>query len=77
MWCYVQGLKKTDHQSILDDFNKHGRGIMQPVPLVAPPATPAISPAMTASSAIGFISSGSLLLLKLPKIARMELSGSY
>ncbi|KAK4853216.1 hypothetical protein QYF36_005501 [Acer negundo] len=60
-----QGLKKADQQSILDDFNKHGRGIKHPaaiVPSVAPPAAPAISPAMTASSPVGFIASREYVL---------------
>ncbi|KAK4854063.1 hypothetical protein QYF36_018404 [Acer negundo] len=63
----LKGLKKADQQSILDDFNKHGRGIKQPaaiVPLVAPPAAPAISPAMTASSPVGFIVSREYVLTR-------------
>ena len=66
----MQGLKKADQQSILDDFNKHGCGIMQPVPLVAPPATPAISPAMTASSAIGFIAPREYVLTRAAALGR-------
>ncbi|KAI9192084.1 hypothetical protein LWI28_018149 [Acer negundo] len=62
-----KSLKKADQQSILDDFNKHGRGIKQPaaiVPLVAPPAAPAISPAMTVSSPVGFIVSREYVLTR-------------
>ncbi|KAK1591139.1 hypothetical protein Q3G72_002850 [Acer saccharum] len=68
-----KGLKKADQQSILDDFNKHGCGITQPaaiVPLVAPPATPAISPAMTASSAVGFIPSREYVLTRAAALGR-------
>lgn len=39
----MQGLKKADQQSILDDFNKHGPGITQPS---IPP--PAVTPVPTA-----------------------------
>ncbi|KAI9191564.1 hypothetical protein LWI28_010074 [Acer negundo] len=63
----LKGLKKADQQSILDDFNKHRRGIKQPaaiVPLVAPFAAPAISPAMTASSPVGFIVSREYVLTR-------------
>lgn len=42
----MQGLKKTDQQSILDDFNKHGPGITKPS--IAQSVVPA---APTASSA--------------------------
>nr|GLL23197.1 vacuolar protein sorting-associated protein 53 A isoform X1 [Ipomoea trifida]GMC77247.1 vacuolar protein sorting-associated protein 53 A [Ipomoea batatas] len=35
----LKGLKKTDQQSILDDFNKRGSGIAQPT-IVAPSAVP-------------------------------------
>lgn len=40
----MQGLKKADQQSILDDFNKHGPGITQPsiaLPVPAAPSAPA------------------------------------
>ncbi|KAK9088536.1 hypothetical protein Scep_027618 [Stephania cephalantha] len=47
----LKGLRKQDQQSILDDFNKHGSGIMQPsAPLSAVPATPAIAPPTAAST---------------------------
>lgn len=36
----MQGLKKADQQSILEDFNKHGPGITQPS--IPPPAAPPI-----------------------------------
>lgn len=47
----MQGLKKADQQTILDDFNKHGSGIKQPsaVPPVVVPPTPA-APAAPPSS---------------------------
>ncbi|TQD68812.1 hypothetical protein C1H46_045655 [Malus baccata] len=44
----VQGLKKADQQSILDDFNKHGPGITKPA--LPPPAAPTI-PLPTAPAA--------------------------
>ena len=55
----MQGLRKADQQTILDDFNKHGSSIKQSItpsaiasaaPAPAPPAPPAS--ASPASSAI-------------------------
>lgn len=43
----LKGLKKTDHQTILEDFNKHGSGIKQPSP-VQPIIVPAVPTAPTA-----------------------------
>ncbi|XP_031479649.1 vacuolar protein sorting-associated protein 53 A [Nymphaea colorata] len=49
----LKGLKKTDQQMILDDFNKHSSGIAQqppPVPTAVLPTSPAVNVSVTAAA---------------------------
>ncbi|KAF8411660.1 hypothetical protein HHK36_004218 [Tetracentron sinense] len=52
----LKGLKKSDQQSILDDFNKHRSGITQPS--VAPAQLPAAPTASAAPATTNFASAG-------------------
>lgn len=65
----LQGLKKSEQQSILDDFNKHGPGISQPsnAPLVVPPV-PAAPTAPVAS--VGLIGSREDVLTRAAALGR-------
>ena len=71
----MQGLKKADQQSILDDFNKHGPGFTQasvsaamPQPVPTPPALPLgiTNPA----TAAGFIANSEDVLTRAAALGR-------
>ncbi|KAF5749955.1 hypothetical protein HS088_TW03G00282 [Tripterygium wilfordii] len=69
----LKGLKKADQQTILDDFNKHGPAITQPI--IAPtvvPATPAIPspPAGMNLASVGFIASREDVLARAAALGR-------
>lgn len=71
----IQGLKKTDQQSILDDFNKRGSGIAQPsivTPSVVPAAAPStsIAPAITNAASPVAISSREDVLTRAAALGR-------
>uniref|UniRef100_A0A2N9H9A8 Vps53 C-terminal domain-containing protein n=1 Tax=Fagus sylvatica TaxID=28930 RepID=A0A2N9H9A8_FAGSY len=70
----LKGLKKTDHQSILDDFNKHGPGITQPsvVTSVVPaaPSAPAAAPAIPNPVSMGLIASREDVLTRAAALGR-------
>lgn len=69
----VQGLKKADQQSILDDFNKHAPPTTQPsiAPAVVPAAPPAPPPSVVTNSAsIGFIASREDVLTRAAALGR-------
>lgn len=69
----VQGLKKADQQTILDDFNKHGPGTTQPpvAPSVVPAAPPAPPSSMIPNSAsAGFITSREDVLTRAAALGR-------
>lgn len=73
---HVQGLKKADQQTILDDFNKHGPTITQPSipPSIAPavpvaPAAPA-APVITNNASLGFIASREDVLTRAAALGR-------
>jgi hypothetical protein len=71
---HAQGLKKTDHQSILDDFNKHGPGITQPsvVTSVVPaaPSAPAAALAIPNPVSMGLIASREDVLTRAAALGR-------
>lgn len=73
----MQGLKKADQQSILDDFNKRGSGITLPsitaTPIVqvaptAPVAAP--TPAVTSPASVGVIASREDVLTRAAALGR-------
>lgn len=67
----LQGLKKADQQSILDDFNKHGPEIKQTQ--IAPsivPAAPPVAPVVPSPSAIGLIASREDVLTRAAALGR-------
>lgn len=70
---HLQGLKKADQQTILDDFNKHGPAITQPSipPSVAPavPAAPAAS-VIANNASLGFIASREDVLTRAAALGR-------
>lgn len=67
----LQGLKKADQQSILDDFNKHGPGIKQTqiAPSIVPAAAP-VAPVVPSPSAIGLIASREDVLTRAAALGR-------
>ncbi|GAV83547.1 Vps53_N domain-containing protein [Cephalotus follicularis] len=69
----LKGLKKTDQQSILDDFNKHGPGISQlsvgPSVVPAGPPAPAV-PVITNTMSVGFIASREDVLTRAAALGR-------
>ena len=70
---HLQGLKKADQQSILDDLNKHGPGITQPsvVQSVVPAAPPApIAPAIPNPASVGLIGSREDVLARAAALGR-------
>ncbi|KAK9275716.1 hypothetical protein L1049_022984 [Liquidambar formosana] len=69
----LKGLKKTDQQSILDDFNKRGSGIAQPS--IGPSVVPAVStapalPAVTNPASVGVIASREDVLTRAAALGR-------
>lgn len=73
----MQGLKKADQQSILDDFNKRGSGITQPsmntTPLVqTAPTAPvaAATPAAVNPASVGVIASREDVLTRAAALGR-------
>lgn len=74
LWWVVsclQGLKKADQQSILDDFNKHGPRIKQTqIPsAVVTPASP-VAPVVPSPSAVGLIASREDVLTRAAALGR-------
>jgi len=68
----MQGLKKADQQSILDDFNKRGSGISQPT-IMAPSSAPntSIAPVITnAAASTGAITSREDVLTRAAALGR-------
>lgn len=69
----MQGLKKADQQSILDDFNKHGPAISQssggPSVVPAAPIIPAAT-AITNPTPVGFIASREDVLTRAAALGR-------
>ncbi|KAL2555498.1 Vacuolar protein sorting-associated protein 53 A [Forsythia ovata] len=68
----LKGLKRTDQQSILDDYNKRGARTTQPsihsvVPAVS---STSIAPVLTSPSAPGIISSGEEVLARAAALGR-------
>ncbi|XP_020220737.1 vacuolar protein sorting-associated protein 53 A isoform X2 [Cajanus cajan] len=66
----LKGLKKSDQQSILDDFNKHGPGIKQTQ--VAPTIVPAppVAPVVPSPSAVGLIATREDVLTRAAALGR-------
>lgn len=69
----MQGLKKADQQTILDDFNKHGPGTTQPT--IAPSVVPAAPPAPPSSvipnsASTGFVTSREDVLTRAAALGR-------
>ncbi|XP_030543340.1 vacuolar protein sorting-associated protein 53 A isoform X1 [Rhodamnia argentea] len=76
----LKGLKKADQQTILDDFNKLGPGIVQPP--VAPPVIPAapvptIAPAMSNIASVSLIASGEDVLTRAAALGRGAASTGF